>query len=131
MTRRSCAASTSANARPAYTSRSDPAAGCAGSPYPNQSCASDHNNPVRSWHGSGLRCRTRPLPAIEQYRAERTRLVGHDPVHPEIEQLAHAGFIVHGPDVDGQPGTMGSFHKPRSHEVEVAPSGGHLNAVGV
>ena len=57
-------------------------------------------------------CSSRPLASPDQHLLEDRWPVGHDPVHPQVQQATHLGRVVDGPHVHRQPATVGGGHEP-------------------
>src|SRR5829696_5418501 len=73
-----------------------------------------------------------PLPAgpvlFEQAR-QHPRSVGHDDVHPEIQQPTHLAGVVYGPHVHPRSPGVGGPHEARRDQLDPLVLDGHLERV--
>ena len=71
-----------------------------------------------------------PVLPIDQDGPEQARLVGHDPIHPEVQEAVHLGGVVNGPDVDLEAPVVGMAHKSAIHERDAPLPYRNLEALG-
>ena len=60
----------------------------------------------------------RPEPFFDENRFQKGRFVRHQPIHAEIDQAAHFGFVVDGPDMDLQACFMGPVDQRPVHQPD-------------
>src|SRR6516165_1295642 len=73
--------------------------------------------PWAAWGLAGV-----PLAAGGEDVPQRHGLVGHDAIHPEVEQVLHVGPLVDGPDMNLEPERLGAVDEGRGGHGD-----GHLD----